>query len=87
MSLYEDRESAAAEAKQIARHHMCRVEQKIAELQSLAATLQHLVALCVQGDRPECPILHDLAQMAQDQDTSSSRHFEQLTVDIPEAKA
>ena len=46
MSLYVDRESAAAEARKIARHHICRMEQKLAELQRTAATLQHLIAFC-----------------------------------------
>ena len=90
MALYEDRECAAADAKEIARHHIFRVEQKIVELQSMTATLQRLVALCDQGNRPECPILNDLAQgqsSLEDKEMSLSRYREEPAVDSLGKKA
>lgn len=88
MSLYEDRDAAAAEAREIAGRHIRRMEQKIAELQSMTAALHHLVALCDQGDRPECPILNDLARVSGDAPvkSSSSHHREEPAVDIPGSK-
>lgn len=90
MSLYEAREGGAAEARKIARHHICRAKRKIAELQSMTETLQHLIALCDQGDRPECPILNDLAQgrsSSENKEMSLSRYREEPAVDFPEMKA
>jgi hypothetical protein len=37
------------------------VDRKIAELQGLRATLSGLVRRCHGDDRPDCPILDDLA--------------------------
>ena len=68
MSLYEDRDRASADVKKVAEEHLVRVEKKIAELQSLRTTLKHLVTSCHGDDRPECPILDDLAG-ASDADT------------------
>ncbi|MXQ07840.1 Cu(I)-responsive transcriptional regulator [Alphaproteobacteria bacterium GH1-50] len=61
MSLYDDRGRASADVKEIAEEHLGRVERKIAELQSLQSTLKLLVTSCHGNDRPECPILDDLA--------------------------
>ena len=49
----------------------------------MTATLQHMVALCDHRDRPECPILIDLAQEQggfHNKEMSSSRHREELAV-------
>ena len=61
MSLYEDRDRASADVKRVAEEHLVRVEQKIAELESLRTTLQNLVTSCHGDARPDCPILDDLA--------------------------
>ena len=36
-------------------------ERKIAEMQSMVRTLKHLAHTCHGDDRPDCPILDDLA--------------------------
>ncbi|RYE38860.1 MAG: Cu(I)-responsive transcriptional regulator, partial [Hyphomicrobiales bacterium] len=37
------------------------LETKIAELESMVGTLKHLVHCCQGDNRPDCPILDDLA--------------------------
>lgn len=64
LSLYEDRARASADVKAVALEHLERVERKIAELQSLHATLKDLVRSCHGDDRPDCPILNGLAGKA-----------------------
>lgn len=64
LSLYEDKTRASADVKSIARRHLDEIDAKIAQLGSMRATLSHLVACCHGDDRPDCPILADLAQPA-----------------------
>ena len=61
LSLYEDRSRASADVKALAEAHLRRVDRKIAELEGLRGTLRHLVTQCHGDERPECPILDDLA--------------------------
>ncbi len=61
LSLYEDKDRASADVKEIARQHLQDIERKIAELESLRGLLGELVAKCHGDDRPDCPILQDLA--------------------------
>jgi Cu(I)-responsive transcriptional regulator len=61
LSLYGDRERASADVKRIARDHLDRIAVKIAELDAMRNTLQTLVTRCHGDDRPDCPILEDLA--------------------------
>lgn len=61
LSLYEDRSRASADVKAIASEHLDRVARKIEELEAIRGTLRHLLERCHGDDRPECPILDDLA--------------------------
>ncbi len=65
LSLYRDRNRASADVKALAEQRIAAVERKIEELQSLRETLCHLVERCTGDDRPECPILSDLAAESQ----------------------
>ncbi|ODT71381.1 MAG: Cu(I)-responsive transcriptional regulator [Pelagibacterium sp. SCN 63-23] len=61
LALWQDKSRASAEVKDIANGHITALETKIAELEGMVKTLKHL-AHCCQGDnRPDCPILDDLA--------------------------
>ncbi len=61
LALWQDKTRASAEVKDIANSHISALETKIAELEGMVKTLKHL-AHCCQGDnRPDCPILDDLA--------------------------
>ncbi|MHA6344441.1 Cu(I)-responsive transcriptional regulator [Roseivivax sp. CAU 1761] len=61
MALYEDERRDNAEVRQIAREHLTRIEEKIAQLNAMRDTLSHLVEACAGDHRPDCPILEDLA--------------------------
>ncbi|MCI2394772.1 Cu(I)-responsive transcriptional regulator [Aliiroseovarius sediminis] len=61
LKLYEDDHRTSAEVKHIAEDHLDRIDQKIAELTEMRATLAHLVNACAGDHRPDCPILADLA--------------------------
>ncbi|MDF1717391.1 MAG: Cu(I)-responsive transcriptional regulator [Antarcticimicrobium sp.] len=61
LALYQDDGRESAQVKQIAEGHLARIDEKIAQLQSMRATLAHLVSCCAGDDRPDCPILDDLS--------------------------
>lgn len=61
MALYEDETRASADVKSVAKQHLSRIDEKITQLQSMHDTLSHLVSECAGDNRPDCPILNDLA--------------------------
>ncbi|GGB46280.1 Cu(I)-responsive transcriptional regulator [Roseibium aquae] len=61
LSLYQDENRASADVKALALAKIEEVDRKIAELRSLRATLSDLAAHCSGDDRPDCPIMDDLA--------------------------
>lgn len=61
LALWNDETRASADVRRLAAKHLAEVDRKIADLQVLAATLQSLVGLCHGDQRPDCPILEDLA--------------------------
>lgn len=64
LALYRDRSRASHDVKEIAAAHVEAIEQKVRELQSMRATLQKLIHACHGDDRPDCPILEDIAGTA-----------------------
>lgn len=65
LQLWRDKKRASAQVKRIAQQHVADLEQRIAALQSMQRTLQHLAHHCHGDDRPDCPIMDDLAGDAQ----------------------
>lgn len=61
LTLWQDRERASADVKALANEHIAALNMRIEELVSLRDTLSQLVADCHGDDRPDCPILKDLA--------------------------
>jgi len=61
LSLWQDRKRSSASVKKIAAHHIDELQTKIAELQGMVNTLQHLTHCCAGDGRPDCPILDELA--------------------------
>ena len=61
LGLWQDKDRASAEVKDIATGHIAALETKIVELQSMVKTLKHLAHCCGGDNRPDCPILDDLA--------------------------
>lgn len=60
LELYEDKQRASADVKQIAQDHLNEIERKIAELQAMKRTLSTLVEKCAGDHRPDCPILEEI---------------------------
>jgi Cu(I)-responsive transcriptional regulator len=61
LALYGDAERASGDVKQLAEAHLEAIDRKIGELAAMRATLALLVRRCHGDDRPDCPILDDLA--------------------------
>ena len=61
LSLWRDRQRPSREVKAIADAHVKELEARIAEMQAMADTLRQLSSGCAGDDRPDCPILADLA--------------------------
>jgi len=61
LALYDDRNRTSAEVKRIALERIAAIERKIRELEAMRRALQHLAERCHGDERPECPILDDLA--------------------------
>jgi MerR family copper efflux transcriptional regulator len=61
LSLYGDRGRESADVKAIAEGKVAEIDRKVAELLSMRRTLEHLVHSCHGDERPECPILDELA--------------------------
>lgn len=61
LTLWQDRQRASADVKALASEHIADLNRRIDELVSLRDTLSELVAHCHGDDRPDCPILKDLA--------------------------
>ncbi|WP_341303708.1 Cu(I)-responsive transcriptional regulator [Pseudomonas sp. TMP25] len=61
LALWQDRERASADVKALAAIHINELERKINELSGLRDTLTELMDSCQGNDRPDCPILKDLA--------------------------
>ena len=61
LALHEDRRRTSAEVRRVAGEHLARIERKLAELESMRAVLGRLIERCHGDDRPECPIIDDLA--------------------------
>lgn len=62
VSLWRNKSRSSASVKRIAGKHLEELRRKIAELNSMVGTLEHLVHHCHGDHRPDCPILEDLAE-------------------------
>lgn len=62
LSLYGDAHRASSDVKAIALDKIREIDRKIEELSSMRATLAHLAEHCQGDQRPDCPILDDLAR-------------------------
>ena len=61
IGLWLDPRHQSAEVKAVAQRHVEELGERIATLQKLKAALEHLAARCHGDERPDCPILDDLA--------------------------
>lgn len=64
-SLWQNRRRASASVKRIAQKHAADLSQRIEAMQAMQRALAHLIHCCHGDERPDCPILDDLAGGAQ----------------------
>ena len=64
LGLWHDKRRASSEVKAVATRHVRDLEARIDEMQAMVRTLSHLAEHCSGDDRPDCPILDDLAGTA-----------------------
>lgn len=62
VGLWQDRARPSRQVKALAEAHIHALEQKANELLAMKATLEQLVHCCHGDDRPDCPILENLAK-------------------------
>jgi Cu(I)-responsive transcriptional regulator len=61
VGLWQNRTRASASVKRIAQKHVDELNQRIAAMQAMQRSLSTLLGCCHGDDRPDCPILDDLA--------------------------
>jgi len=60
LRLADERPPSCARARSLATKHLADVREKIVDLKRMERVLTQTVALCAEGDRPECPLLEAL---------------------------
>ena len=63
LTLWRDQGRASADVKRLALDHIQEINARIASLQSIKRTLVDLTERCHGNNRPDCPILDDLARL------------------------
>lgn len=61
LGLWQDRRRPSRQVRALAQAHIEELDEKLKELQSMKATLEHLVHCCHGDDRPDCPIIDTLS--------------------------
>ena len=61
LGLWQNRRRASADVKKLALRHIADLDKRIAEMQAMRGTLNKLASDCHGDQRPDCPILEDLA--------------------------
>ena len=64
VGLWHNRKRASASVKRIAQQHLDELAQRIEAMQAMQRTLVSLLNHCHGDERPDCPILDDLAGQA-----------------------
>ena len=61
LGLWKNKSRTSAQVKTVAHKHIHELQNKLSEIQTMLSTLQHLVKNCHGDQRPDCPILEELA--------------------------
>jgi MerR family copper efflux transcriptional regulator len=61
LALWDDPTRKSADVKKLARQYIAELDNDIQKLASIRDQLQHLAACCQGNQRPDCPILEELA--------------------------
>ena len=67
LALWQDKARESADVKRVALQHVAEIEKRIQELEGMARTLRHLAGHCHGDERPDCPILDDLATLPKEE--------------------
>lgn len=62
LQLWRDEGRASADVKRLALEHVAELDAKAAEIQTMSRTLRRLAESCHGNERPNCPIIDDLAK-------------------------
>jgi len=62
LKLWQNRRRASADVKRIALAHVADLDRRIQEMAAMKHTLEHLAHCCHGDQRPDCPILDELAE-------------------------
>lgn len=60
LALWTDRNRSSADVKALALSRLAELRQRLAVLEGMCRTLEHLAESCHGNDRPDCPILDEL---------------------------
>jgi Cu(I)-responsive transcriptional regulator len=66
LGLWQNRRRRSADVQRVATQHIADLDRRIEALQAMRRTVARLVEHCHGDDRPECPILDDLAAVEQE---------------------
>ena len=61
LSLYENKNRSSKEVRNLTLTKIAEIDVKLIELENLREQLSHLVNCCKGNERPECPIIDELA--------------------------
>jgi len=61
LDLWSNHRRTSRKVKELALNHIGELEERIRELQEIRHSLNHLIQHCHGDERPDCPILHELA--------------------------
>ena len=62
LKLWQNRRRASGDVKRIALAHIADLDRRIAEMEAMKRTLSRLASCCHGDQRPDCPILDELAE-------------------------
>lgn len=61
LTLWQDRSRTSQDVKRIALETVTELRRKMVELETMSRSLEHLATHCRGDERPDCPIIDDLA--------------------------
>ncbi|WP_064697694.1 Cu(I)-responsive transcriptional regulator [Rhizobium aegyptiacum] len=62
LALWRDKSRSSADVKAIAMEHVAELDRKAAAIQAMSKTLRHLASHCHGDERPDCPIIEEIAK-------------------------
>jgi MerR family transcriptional regulator, copper efflux regulator len=64
LALWQDKTRRSGDVKKLARQYITELDKDIEKLQSIRTQLQHMAEHCHGDQRPDCPIIDNLAATA-----------------------